>query len=150
MSRQRPGTSLAPDRERPVRAIPARSPASSRHGGSVNAALRTRTADVFGWRLRPDQESVIDAVLDGPSNWVILGGGAIFIIGTLLFGASMVRTGVHPRLAAVGYTITLILLALLGNLPDSLLSSANHIVACVSLVWLSVSVWPGEGGGGLR
>ena len=94
------------------------------------------------------EPAVFDAVLDGPSNWVILGGGAIFIIGTLLFGASMIRTGVHPRLAAVGYTITLILLALLGNLPDSLLSSANHVVACVSLVWLSV--WPGEGGGGLR
>ena len=96
------------------------------------------------------EPAVFDAVLDGPTNWVILGGGAIFIIGTLLFGASMVRTGVHPRLAAVGYTITLILLALLGNLPDSLLSSANHVVACVSLVWLSVSAWPGEGGGGLR
>jgi hypothetical protein len=96
------------------------------------------------------EPAVFDAVLDGPTNWVILGGGAIFIIGTLLFGASVVRTGVLPRVAAVGYTITLILLALLGNVPDSLLSSANHVVACASLVWLSVSVWPGEGGGGLR
>lgn len=76
MSRQRPGASLAPDRERPVRAIPARSPASSRHGGSVNAALRTRTADVFGWRLRPDQESVIDAVLGGRDALAVMPTGS--------------------------------------------------------------------------
>lgn len=87
------------------------------------------------------EPAAFDAVLAGPSNWVILGGGAIFIIGTLLFGASMIRTGVHPRLPAVGYTVALILLALLGNLPDSLLSSANHVSACVALIFLSRSVW---------
>ncbi|MDO3699782.1 DEAD/DEAH box helicase, partial [Curtobacterium flaccumfaciens] len=26
--------------------------------------LRTRATEVFGWKLRPDQESVIDAVLE--------------------------------------------------------------------------------------
>ncbi|MFJ3385062.1 MULTISPECIES: RecQ family ATP-dependent DNA helicase [unclassified Curtobacterium] len=31
----------------------------------MRAALRSRAAEVFGWQLRPDQETVIDAVLDG-------------------------------------------------------------------------------------
>lgn len=31
----------------------------------MDAALRSRAADVFGWDLRPDQQTVIDAVLDG-------------------------------------------------------------------------------------
>ncbi|WP_351229676.1 hypothetical protein [Streptomyces sp. NPDC002133] len=87
------------------------------------------------------EPAVFETVLDGPSMWAIAGGGAIFIMGTLLFGISMARTGVLPRLAAVGYTITLVLLALLGNLPDSLLSSANHVAACVALIFLSRSVW---------
>ncbi|MEU3302317.1 hypothetical protein ABZ729_21195 [Streptomyces sp. NPDC006678] len=87
------------------------------------------------------EPAVSVTVLDGPSHWVILGGGATFIIGTLLFGASMIRTGVHPRRAAAGYTSALVLLALLGNLPDSLLSSANHVFACAALICLSRSVW---------
>jgi len=42
----------------------------------VNAALRTRTADVFGWHLRPDQESVIDAVLDGRDALAVMPTGS--------------------------------------------------------------------------
>ncbi|MFJ7949424.1 hypothetical protein ACIQ6K_38390 [Streptomyces sp. NPDC096354] len=96
------------------------------------------TYNVVLFFVEPD---VFDAVADGPSMWAILGGGATFIIGTLLFGVSMARTGVLPRPAAVGYTITLVLLALLGRLPDTLFSSANHVAACVSLIFLSRSVW---------
>ncbi|MGW9030951.1 hypothetical protein ACWGQ5_44240 [Streptomyces sp. NPDC055722] len=110
----------------------------------IGLGLFAGTAFAYNVVLFFVEPAVFDAVLDGPTHFVTLGGGAIFIIGTLLFGTSMVRTGVHPRLAAVGYTITLILLALLGNLPDSVFSSLNHVAVCVSLIFLSRSVWSGK------
>lgn len=87
------------------------------------------------------EPAVFDEVLAGPTRWAVLCAGVAYLVGTLLFGASMIRAGVLPRPAAIGYTITLILLGLLGNLPDSVLSSANHVAACVSLIFLSRSVW---------
>jgi hypothetical protein len=86
-------------------------------------------------------ESISEALLDGPTRWAILSVGVAFIVGTVLFGASMVRSGVLPRVPAVGYTAAVITIALLSSVGDSLLSSAVHVLACVSLVWLSVSVW---------
>ncbi|GAA3809080.1 hypothetical protein GCM10022206_54440 [Streptomyces chiangmaiensis] len=46
-----------------------------------------------------------------------------------------------PRLAAVGYAVGLTALALQATWPDSLRSSAIHMVSCVSLICLSRSVW---------
>ena len=42
----------------------------------MNDALRTRTADVFGWHLRADQESVIDAVLGGRDALAVMPTGS--------------------------------------------------------------------------
>jgi hypothetical protein len=82
------------------------------------------------------------AVLAGPTGPAIRAAAAVFIAGTLLFGASMIRTGVLPRAAAIGYTGSLLLLAALASLPDSLLGSLVHIGACVSIIWLSIAAWP--------
>ena len=88
------------------------------------------------------EDSVSDAVLDGPTMWAILGTGLIFVVGTVLFGAAMVRSGVMPRAAAVGYSVALVTIALLSSLDDSLISSLAHVVAAASLITLSVRVWP--------
>lgn len=87
-------------------------------------------------------QATVAAVLDGPTRWAVLGSGAVFVVGTLLFGVSMIRARVLPRVAAVGYTVSLVLLAALASLPDSLLGSAAHVAAAASLVWLSAAVWP--------
>ncbi|MFC7241274.1 hypothetical protein ACFQO7_02155 [Catellatospora aurea] len=65
----------------------------------------------------------------------------VFIAGSVLFGVSMLRARVLPRVAAAGYIVSLVMLAALAPLPDSLLSSAAHIAAAASLVWLSAAVW---------
>jgi hypothetical protein len=88
-------------------------------------------------------DTVSDAVLDGPTMWAIVGAGLLFVVGTVLFGASMVRSGVMPRAAAVGYSVALVTIALLSSLDDSLISSMAHVVAAVSLIALSVRVWRG-------
>ena len=86
-------------------------------------------------------DTVYNAVLEGPTMWAILTGGLTFLIGTILFGVSMVRTGVMPRAAAVGYTVGLVTIGLLGLLGDSLISSLAHVVAGASLIALSRRTW---------
>jgi hypothetical protein len=44
----------------------------------------------------------------------------------------------------VGYAITLSLLALLAPLPDSVFTSAVHVLSMISLGWLSWSAWSGD------
>ncbi|WP_439692891.1 RecQ family ATP-dependent DNA helicase [Curtobacterium sp. SP.BCo] len=42
----------------------------------MDTALRTRAADVFGWTLRPEQEAVVDAVLDGRDALAVMPTGS--------------------------------------------------------------------------
>ncbi|OIH95278.1 ATP-dependent DNA helicase RecQ [Curtobacterium sp. MCBA15_001] len=42
----------------------------------MHDALRSRAAEVFGWQLRPDQQTVIDAVLDGRDALAVMPTGS--------------------------------------------------------------------------
>ncbi|WP_416394412.1 MULTISPECIES: RecQ family ATP-dependent DNA helicase [unclassified Curtobacterium] len=42
----------------------------------MDTALRTRAADVFGWTLRPEQERLVDAVLDGRDALAVMPTGS--------------------------------------------------------------------------
>jgi hypothetical protein len=75
----------------------------------------------------------------GPTGPALLACAGVFVIGTLLFSASMLRAGVFPRVPAAGYGIALTLLAALAPLDDSILTSAVHVAAAVSVVWLSLT-----------
>ena len=86
-------------------------------------------------------EAVVDAVLDGPTNLAVLGSAVVFVIGTVMFSISMVRARVFPWIPAAGYGVTFTLLALLAPLPDTPLTSAIHVLAGVSLLWLCASLW---------
>jgi hypothetical protein len=77
----------------------------------------------------------------GPTRVAVLASAAVFVVGTVLFGVSMIRARVFPRVAAWGYTVTLPLLAVLAPLPDTALTSVLHVVAAACLVWLSAAVW---------
>jgi hypothetical protein len=90
-------------------------------------------------------ESTVDDVLAGPTGPVIRIAGIVFVLGTVLFGAAMVRSRAFPRVPVWGYTVTLPLLALLAPLPDTPLTSAVHVLAAASLIWLSVTVWHAAG-----
>jgi hypothetical protein len=86
-------------------------------------------------------ESTVDDVLAGPTGTAVRLAGIVFVTGTVLFGATMIRSRVFPRVAAWGYTVTLPLLALLAPVPDTLFTSGVHVLGAASLIWLSVSVW---------
>jgi hypothetical protein len=86
-------------------------------------------------------ESVVATLLAGPTKVAFLGSAVVFVVGTALFGISLVRGGVFPRLAGWGYGVSLTALALLAPLPDTPLVSAVHALAGATLVWLSLQVW---------
>lgn len=86
-------------------------------------------------------QRVLDDLLAGPTRLALLGSAAVFAVGSVLFGISMLRTGVFPRLPSWGYTVALPLFALLAPLPDSPFTSALHVLVGASLVWLSVGLW---------
>lgn len=87
---------------------------------------------------------VLAELLGGVVGLVVLGAAVVFALGSVLFGVSMVRARVHPRVAAWAYTVFPAALALAAPLPDTLLTSGVHVVAGASLVWLAVSLWSAD------
>ncbi|GAA3812700.1 hypothetical protein GCM10022226_36750 [Sphaerisporangium flaviroseum] len=90
-------------------------------------------------------ETALTALLRGPTRTVLLGSAIVFALGSVLFSISMARAKVHPPLPAWGYGITLALFALLAPLPDTVLTSALHVLAGACLVWLSLSLQAAAG-----
>ena len=68
--------------------------------------------------------------------------GMARLIGTLLFGVSLLRAGVFPRLPSAGYGLALTLLAALAPLDDTPWTSLVHVVAGASVTWLSLVALP--------
>lgn len=89
-------------------------------------------------------EAVVKELLAGPTRFAIQGSAIVFVVGTVLFGISLIRARVFPRIPSWGYGITLTMLAVLAPLPDTLFTSSMHVLACVSLVWLSLLTWSGD------
>jgi hypothetical protein len=89
--------------------------------------------------VRLDEAAVRDLVR-GPVLLAFLGSAVVFAAGAVLFGVATVRAGVLPRVPAVAYTVALPVLALAAPLPDTLATSALHVVSGASLVWLAISV----------
>lgn len=86
-------------------------------------------------------DDVVEETLTGPTLPVFLGSAAVFAVGCALFGAALIRARVFPRTPSWGYAVVLPLFAFLTGLPDSVLTSALHIVVGVILLWLSAALW---------
>ncbi|MBG0830294.1 hypothetical protein HS041_21245 [Planomonospora sp. ID67723] len=86
---------------------------------------------------------VVADLMSGPTRIAVLGSMAVFVTGTVLFGVSMMRARVFPLPASLVYIVSLVLLTVLSSLPDTLLTSAMHVIACGVLVWMSALVWSG-------
>ncbi|MGW3410907.1 hypothetical protein [Streptomyces sp. NPDC000888] len=87
-------------------------------------------------------DGVIDeALAGGPTVPVLIGSAAVFAVGCALFGATLIRARVFPRIPSWGYAVVLPLFAFLTSLPDSLLTVALHILVGAVLVRLSAALW---------
>lgn len=85
--------------------------------------------------------TVLAELLGGPAAPVLLGCAVVFALGSVLFGVSMLRARVHPRVPVWGYTVFPAVLALAAPLPDTLLTSGIHVLAGASVAWLAVTLW---------
>jgi hypothetical protein len=85
-------------------------------------------------------DAVVKDLVAGPTMLALLGSAVVFTIGAVLFGISMVRARVHPRVPAIVYIVALPVLAIAARLPDTIATSALHVVAGGTLVWLAVSL----------
>ena len=87
-------------------------------------------------------DAVVADLLRGPTSLALLGSALIFAVGAVLFGTAMLRAKVHPRVPATAYLVAFPVLAVAAKLPDTPLTSAVHIVAGASLVWLAAALMP--------
>ncbi|TLP58539.1 hypothetical protein [Microbispora triticiradicis] len=88
------------------------------------------------------EPTIAGRLLQGPPRVAFLVATAVFVAGTVLFAVSMARSRMFPRPAVYGYGVALPLLAVLAPLPDGPLTSAVHVAAAASLIWLALSVLP--------
>lgn len=72
---------------------------------------------------------------------VLKAGSLVFVLGSVLFGVSMVRARVFPAVPAWGYGIGFVSLAVFAVLPDTPVSALVHVACAAVLVWLSAAVW---------
>lgn len=91
--------------------------------------------------LFPLDAAVLGELMGGPTGLIVLACALVFALGSIMFGASMVRARVHPRVPAWGYTLALPALAVVAPLPDSPLTIAVHVLAGASVAWLAAVLW---------
>jgi hypothetical protein len=84
--------------------------------------------------------AVVEELLQGPTMVALLASVLVFVAGSVLFGVSMLRAGIHSRVPAAAYLVALPVLAFAARLPDTPVTSVVHVVVGASLVWLSFGV----------
>lgn len=84
-------------------------------------------------------DATVRRLLAGPAMVALLGAALVFALGSVLFGVAVLRAGVLPRVPAVAYLVAFPVLAVAARLPDTPLTSAVHVVAGGSLVWLAAA-----------
>ncbi|MFI5907564.1 hypothetical protein [Dactylosporangium sp. NPDC051541] len=87
-------------------------------------------------------DAAVTALKAGPTGPALTACAGVFVLGTLLFGVSLVRAGVFPKVPAVGYGLALTLLAALAPLDDTPWTSLVHVAAGASVAWLSLVALP--------
>jgi len=85
-------------------------------------------------------EAAVDDLMAGPTRFALLASALVFVVGTVLFGVSMVRARTYPRVPAWAYGPVLTVFALAAPLPDTPLTSGLHVAVGIILVWLSIAV----------
>jgi hypothetical protein len=115
--------------------------------GTVGYAVSLVGTGMFGgaaFALNEVLYYLDDATTDhlaAPTRVALLLSGLAFAVGSVLFGASMVRAGVHPRAAAWSYTCAPAVFALTAPLPDSVLTSALHVLVGLTIARLAAALW---------
>jgi hypothetical protein len=87
-------------------------------------------------------ETMIAQIEAGPSAPVFVGSLFTFLIGEILFGISVIRAGVHSKIAAILFMLGLIFIALhpSGMFPESVIDIGATAVS-IGLIWWSIDLY---------
>lgn len=85
---------------------------------------------------RPAQQEL----LRGSPRIAVLLGVAVFIVGAVLFGTTLIRAGRYPRIAAFAYPAVLPAFAVSATLPYSPYKGFAHAALAAVLIWLALGL----------
>lgn len=101
--------------------------------------------DFFGAFIRLElSESLRDELLEGTPGIAFAVSGLIFLTGAILFGTSLIRSAVYPKLAGWMFLVGFVFLPL-GELVPEWLVVVGSIVAGLGVFWLSAVLWSAAG-----
>ena len=97
--------------------------------------------DYFGAFIRLQlPEVVAEQLMEGPSGTAVAVSALIFLLGEILLGISVIRSGVFSKIAAILFMIGLVPVPLGGVLPDSVVAIGS-IVAGIGLIWWGTDLY---------
>jgi hypothetical protein len=85
---------------------------------------------------RPAQQHL----LRGSPRVALLLGLAVFIIGAVLFGTSLIRAARYPRIPVLAYPVVLPLFSISASLPYSPYKGIAHAALAAVLIWLALGL----------
>ncbi len=101
--------------------------------------------DFYGAFIRLEiPQPLRDDLMEGNPGIAFLASALIFLIGVVWFGASVIRSGVFPRLAGWGFIVGFVLVPM-GEIVPEWVVAVGSIVAGLSVAWLSWVIWRGAG-----
>ncbi len=97
--------------------------------------------DYFGAFIRLEiPTDVMAQIMEGSTGMVAAFSGLIFLVGEILFGISVIRAGVFPKIAAVLFVVGFIPVPLVEVFPFGIVA-AGSVMAGVGIIWLGLSLW---------
>lgn len=110
----------------------------------VGLALVT-SLDFYGAFIRLElAEELRDELLEGSTGVAMAVSGLIFLVGVIMFGTSLIRSGVYPKAAGWLFTIGFIFVPLVEVVGEPVVVIGS-ILAGISVFWLSSVLWSGAG-----
>lgn len=101
--------------------------------------------DYFGAFIRLElSEQLRDDLLEGSPGTAMAVSGIIFLAGVMMFGISLIRSGVYPARAGWLFMVGFIFVPLVEVVGETIVVVAS-VVAGVSVFWLSWVVWSEAG-----
>jgi hypothetical protein len=97
--------------------------------------------DFYGAFVRLElDEDVREGVLEGSAGLAMAVSALIFLVGTVLFGSSLVRSGVYPRPVGWLFVVGFVFVPLV-EVVGELVVALGSILAGVSVLWLGMVLW---------
>jgi hypothetical protein len=97
--------------------------------------------DYFGAFIRLEiPPDVMSQIMESSTGMVAAFSGLIFLVGEILFGISVIRAGVFPKIAAVLFVVGFIPVPLVEVFPFGIVA-AGSVMAGVGIIWWGLSLW---------